>query len=320
MNIEIKHRWTNACLWSGEVEEQGSAAENIGAAVKAALAGGADLGGADLGDADLGGADLHGADLGGANLRGANLRGADLHGADLGDANLRGADLGGANLRGADLRSADLGGADLRGKKIQALRAFAGLYKYQVWAYVLEDGTPCVRMGCLYKTVSEWDVVTIRESNTGEFPNDGSPRCEQRARAFAFARSEALIMADECKAASVRVGDAEPERMLDAGPNRIPLLAAAAGIPALRPTDRVEISLLGEGTHAAGHQDVQAGLAAVGEEVGRPDVGLGLQAGQIAVHAPGPSNQGDMTSGPGSTSTCSAPDQMPQPMGEATTR
>ena len=150
VNIEIKHRWTNDCLWSGEVEEQDSAAKNIGAAVKAALAGG-----------------------------------ADLHGADL---------------RGADLHGADLGGADLHGKKIQALRAFAGLYRYQIWAYVLEDGTPCVRMGCLYKTVSEWDVVTIRESNTGEFPNDGSPRCEQRARAFAFARSEALIMADECKA------------------------------------------------------------------------------------------------------------------------
>jgi hypothetical protein len=57
-------------------------------------------------------------------------------------------------------------------------------------------------MGCLYKTVPEWDAVTIRESNASAFPNDGSARCEQRARAFEFARSEALIMADQCKAAT----------------------------------------------------------------------------------------------------------------------
>ena len=100
VKIEIKHRWTNACLWSGEIGEQESAPKNIGAAVKAALA--------------------------------------------------AGANLGDANLRGADLVDANLGG-----KKIQALRAFAGLYQYQIWAYVLKDGTPCVRMGCLYKTVSE---------------------------------------------------------------------------------------------------------------------------------------------------------------------
>ena len=138
-----------------------------------------------------------------ASLTGANLRGADLTDANLTDANLTGADLRGADLRGAiltgaDLRDAILTGADLRGVKIKTLRAFAGLYRYQIWAYVLEDGTPCVRMGCLHKTVPEWDSITIRESNPNEFPNDGSPRCEQRARAFEFARAEALIMAQEC--------------------------------------------------------------------------------------------------------------------------
>ena len=131
MKIEIKLRFTIACLWTREVDEYGSAPKNLGAAVKAALA----------------------------------------------------------------------SGADLSGKKIQALRAFSGLYQYQIWAYVLEDGTACVRMGCLYKTVPEWDAVTIRESNTSEFPNDGSPRCEQRARAFEYAHGEALVMAAECAAA-----------------------------------------------------------------------------------------------------------------------
>ena len=180
MIIEIKHRWMNTCLWSGEVEDQGSAPKNVGAAVTAALAVGADLRDANLVD---------------ANLRDANLRGADLR-----DADLRGANLRDANLRDANLVDANLRDANLVDKKIQALRAFSGLYRYQIWAYVLEDGTPCVRMGCLHKSVPEWDAVTIRKSNTSEFPNDRSTRCEQRARAFEFARSEALIMADECRA------------------------------------------------------------------------------------------------------------------------
>ena len=56
MNIEIKHRWTNACLWSGD-------ADNMRDAVVKAIAD----------DADLIGADLIGANLRGANLSGANL-------------------------------------------------------------------------------------------------------------------------------------------------------------------------------------------------------------------------------------------------------
>ena len=203
MKYEIKNRFDNACVvWTGEVEEQGSAPKNLGTAVKAALASRANLSGANLSRADLSGADLSGANLSranlfGANLFGANLSGADLSGANLSGANLSRADLSGANLSGANLSRANLSRANLFGGKIQALRAFSGLYQYQIWAYVLEDGTACVRMGCLYKTVSEWDAVTIRESNTSEFPSDGSARSEQRARAFEYARAEALIMASE---------------------------------------------------------------------------------------------------------------------------
>ncbi len=215
MKIEILNRWTNACLWTGEIEDQGKASRNLGVAVKAALLVGANLGGADLGGANLGGANLRGADLNGADLGGANLGGADLGGADLGGADLRGAnlncaDLRGANLRDADLGGADLGGANLGGKKISALRVFSGLYEYQIWAYVLEDGSPWVRMGCQNRSVAEWDVLTIRESRTSEYPNDGSARSEQRARAFAFARGEALIMAQKvAKALRANQGGAE---------------------------------------------------------------------------------------------------------------
>jgi hypothetical protein len=51
-------------------------------------------------------------------------------------------------------------------------------------------------MGCQLRTVAEWDEIGgIRDSRPGEFPNDGSTTSEQRARAFEFARIEALEMA-----------------------------------------------------------------------------------------------------------------------------
>ena len=162
MNIEIKKWWTNACLWSGE-------AEDLKDALQKAVTSHADLRGANLGGADLGGADLRDADLGGADLRGANL--------------------GDADLRGADLR-----GASYRGVKLGKVRSFAGLYQYQIWAVVAADGTAYVRMGCFWKTIAEWDLIGIRASNVGKFPDDKSERCEERARAFEFARAEALAM------------------------------------------------------------------------------------------------------------------------------
>ena len=143
-------------------------------------------------------ADLQGADLQGANLQCANLWGADLHGADLRGADLQGADLQGANLRGADLQGAYLRGAN--GKmKIAAMAVFTGLYEYQCWAVAMEDGTPWVRMGCLWKSVEEWDALGIRNSNKSEFPDDGSESSERRVRAFEFTRTEALLMAEKVK-------------------------------------------------------------------------------------------------------------------------
>jgi hypothetical protein len=160
---------------------------------------GASLRDASLRDASLRGADLRGADLRGADLRdadlsGADLRGADLRGASLRDADLRDADLSGADLRGADLRGASLRGADLRGKKVHSLRVFTGLYRYQVWAVLYEDGTRSVRMGCLFYSLDEWEAIGIRNSNISEFPNDGSEKCEERVAAFEFAKAAVLRM------------------------------------------------------------------------------------------------------------------------------
>ena len=134
------------------------------------------------------GADLVGANLYGANLYGANLRGASLYGADLRGASLYGANLYGAYLGDADLRDADLGDA----VKAKHMRVFTGLYAYQVWAVLAEDGIRWVRMGCLFKSLEDWEKIGIRKSNPNEFPDDGSRRSEERATAFEFAKAYAL--------------------------------------------------------------------------------------------------------------------------------
>ena len=97
-------------------------------------------------------------------------------------------------LSGADLSGADLSGAVLSGKKTHSLRVFTGLYAYQVWAVLFADGTRWIRMGCLFKSLDEWEKIGIRESNLPEFPNDGSDKCEERVAAFEFAKAAALRM------------------------------------------------------------------------------------------------------------------------------
>ena len=72
------------------------------------------------------------------------------------------------------------------------MKVFSGLYNYEVWAVLFDDGTRWVRMGCLWKSLSDWKKTPIRTSNLSEFPNDKSYASEERARAFAFARMEAL--------------------------------------------------------------------------------------------------------------------------------
>ena len=160
---------------------------------------GASLRGADLRDADLRGADLRdaslcGANLRGANLRGANLRDADLCGADLRDADLCDASLRGASLCGASLRGADLRGADLCGEKIKTFKIVNGAYKHTIIIMLTTDGKRIVKMGCLKKTLEEWDAIGIRNSNPSEFPDDKSFASEQRVIAFEYAKQICLLL------------------------------------------------------------------------------------------------------------------------------
>jgi uncharacterized protein YjbI with pentapeptide repeats len=177
-----------------------------GAYLSGAYLRGADLRGAYLSGAYLRDADLSDADLSGAYLSGAYLRDADLSDADLSGAYLSGADLRDADLSGADLSGANLSGANLRGKKVHYLRVFTGLYRYQVWAVVFEDGSRMVRMGCLWKSLEDWETIGIRQSNLDEYPNDGSDKCEERVAAFEFARAAVLRMKSP-DAALAQIGD-----------------------------------------------------------------------------------------------------------------
>jgi hypothetical protein len=180
-----------------------------GANLSGAFLLGANLRGANLSDANLCGANLYSADLSGADLCGAYLSGAYLSGAYLSDANLCytnlsgafliGANLCYANLLGADLSDANLcganlSGANLCGKKVDQLRIFSGLYDYVVYSILFQDGTRMVRMGCLWKTLEEWEKIGIRRSNLSQFPDDGSDRCEERVAAFEFAKAAVLQM------------------------------------------------------------------------------------------------------------------------------
>ena len=119
----------------------------------------------------------------------SNLYGADLYGADLSGADLRGADLRGANLYGADLC-----GADLCGEKIKSCQVINGAYKYTIIIMLTVDGKQIVKMGCLKKTLEEWDAIGIRNSNLSEFPDNKSFASEQRAIAFEYAKSICLLM------------------------------------------------------------------------------------------------------------------------------
>ena len=149
--------------------------------------GGLTLYGADLRGANLREANLRGANLREANLRGADLYGADLYGADLYGADLRGANLYGADLRGANLREANLHGAKYNDKTISDMKVFTGLYRFQVWAILFDDGSRWVRMEVLILfSLAEWKEIGIAKSNLREYPDDGSERRQRAHRRIQF--------------------------------------------------------------------------------------------------------------------------------------
>ena len=115
---------------------------------------------------------------------------ANLHGANLYGAYLRGADLYEANLYEADLRGADLDGIS----RVEKMMVFSGLYDYVVYAVLKQDGTRWIRMGCLWKTIEDWECIGIHNTNPSQFPIDGTFKSEQRLRAYQFAKATVLAL------------------------------------------------------------------------------------------------------------------------------
>ena len=119
---EIKNRFTDEMIFSGEFASKKEAAE---AAVKSY-----------------------------ANLSDADLSRADLSDANLSDANLSRADLSGASLFGADLSGANLSDAYL--SRAYLSRASFIFNKYVCHLSWLKDGTVCIRIGCECRPVAEY--------------------------------------------------------------------------------------------------------------------------------------------------------------------
>ena len=130
------------------------------------------------------GGDFWGGNFLGGDFRGGNFRGGNFLGGDF-----LGGDFWGGNFWGGNF----LGGS-VKGNAALKLRAHIGLYPYQVTAALLADGSRWVQMGCLWKSLEDWEKIGIRKSNESEFPDDGSEKCEERVAAFEFAKAAALRM------------------------------------------------------------------------------------------------------------------------------
>ena len=139
--IEIKSRWDGRILYTAE------SAQDVRAAVREAVASGANL---------------YDADLCGANLRGANLCDADLY-----DANLSGANLSRADLSGADLSRAT-GIAPERCTDLLMLLDQVG--KIRAYKLTKPDGSGPTYRGLTYevgKTVKAADANTDPDDHCG---------------------------------------------------------------------------------------------------------------------------------------------------------
>jgi hypothetical protein len=165
--------------------------------------GGDFLGGNFLGGNFRGGNFL-GGNFWGGNFLGGNFWGGNFRDGDFLSGNFRGGtflsgNFWGGNFRGGDFLSGNFRGGTFLGGKVKGtaalkLRAHVGLYPYQVTAALLADGTRWIQMGCLWKSLDEWEQIGIRNSNLSEFPDDGSEKCEERVAAFEFAKAAVLRM------------------------------------------------------------------------------------------------------------------------------
>jgi len=97
MKYEIKHRFTEAVLFTADIPDDTPSRFQCRAALEQANAAR-------------------------ANLRYSNLSGSDLRGSDLSYSNLSGSDLSYSNLSGSNLSSSDLSGSNLSGANLSGAK------------------------------------------------------------------------------------------------------------------------------------------------------------------------------------------------------
>jgi hypothetical protein len=85
----------------------------------------------------------------------------------------------------------------LDGKIVDRFVAFGKSYKYYSYGFIDANGEIYIRMGCLFYSLNEWDEIGIENSNPKEFPNNGSYDSEQRKLAFAYAKSQMLLLKEQ---------------------------------------------------------------------------------------------------------------------------
>ena len=142
MKIEIKHRWTEAVLFTADVPDDMASGMHTRHALEKATAAR-------------------------ANLARANLAGANLAGANLARANLDGAYLDGANLARANLDGANLDGRKLVGERpVFQIGPIGSRCSYVVF-FLTETGM-MVRAGCFSGTRAEFEEALEEEHGDNE--------------------------------------------------------------------------------------------------------------------------------------------------------
>jgi hypothetical protein len=126
---------------------------------------------------------------------GVVLRDCTVSDCTVSDCTVSGGKVSGGTVSDCTVSDCKVSGGKVSDQPFITLKGYSGLYLYNVWAVLFKDGSRWVRMGCLFKSLGQWDAEGgIRNSNLSEFPNDGSDKCEERVAAFKFAKAAALRM------------------------------------------------------------------------------------------------------------------------------
>ena len=110
------------------------------------------------------------------------------------DCTVSGCTVSSGTVSGGKVSQCTVSLGEILNKPVSQIKGYAGLYAFNVWSVLMADGSRWVRMGCLFKSLEEWEKIGIRNSNPSSFPDDRSDRSEDRVAAFEFAKAAALRM------------------------------------------------------------------------------------------------------------------------------